>query len=114
MLFLLCLRLITNLLRKSVASHATICATTSLISQQRLIVGKQHFIDKKNVVNPIATILSVAMMLNYSFNEKLASDSIYRAVKDVLKENFRTRDIAQKDSKICTTTKITELIIEKI
>lgn len=36
-----------------VASHATICATTSLISQQRLIVGKQHLIDKKNVVNPI-------------------------------------------------------------
>ena len=104
---------------------STICGSLGMLPSASLSDGKTPFMYEpihgsapdlagKNVVNPIATILSAAMMLNYSFNEKLASDSIYRAVKDVLKENFRTRDIAQKDSKICTTTKITELIIEKI
>ncbi len=104
---------------------STICGSLGMLPSASLSDGKTPFMYEpihgsapdlagKNVVNPIATILSVAMMLDYSFNEKLASDTIFRAVKDVLKENYRTRDIAQKNSKICTTTKITDLIIEKI
>lgn len=104
---------------------STICGSLGMLPSASLSDGKTPFMYEpihgsapdlagKNVVNPIATILSAAMMLNYSFNERLASDSIYRAVKEVLKENYRTKDIAQKDSKICTTTKITDLIIEKI
>ena len=104
---------------------STICGSLGMLPSASLSDGKTPFMYEpihgsapdlagKNVVNPIATILSVAMMLEYSFNEKLASDTIYRAVKDVLKENYRTKDIAQKDSKICTTTKMTDLIIEKI
>ena len=104
---------------------STICGSLGMLPSASLSDGKTPFMYEpihgsapdlagKNVVNPIATILSAAMMLDYSFNEKLASDTIFRAVKDVLKENYRTRDIAQKNSKICTTTKITDLIIEKI
>ena len=104
---------------------STICGSLGMLPSASLSDGKTPFMYEpihgsapdlagKNVVNPIATILSAAMMLNYSFNERLASDSIYRAVKEVLKENYRTKDIAQRDSKICTTTKITDLIVEKI
>ena len=78
------------------------------------IHGSAPDLAGKNSVNPIATILSVAMMLQYSFGEKSACDSIYRAVKDVLKAGYRTRDILQKNNKLCTTTRITDLIIDKI
>ncbi|MBQ8847367.1 MAG: 3-isopropylmalate dehydrogenase [Candidatus Gastranaerophilales bacterium] len=106
---------------------STICGSLGMLPSASLSDGKTPFMYEpihgsapdlagKNAVNPIATILSVAMMLNYSFNEKLAHDAIYRAVKDVLKEGYRTRDIYQKDLKqeLCSTSKITDLIIEKI
>lgn len=104
---------------------STICSSLGLLPSASLSDGKTPYLYEpihgsapdlagKNVVNPIAMILSVAMMLEYSFNEKSAADSIQRAVKEVLKEGYRTRDIFQKDNKLCTTSKLTELIIEKI
>lgn len=106
---------------------STICGSLGMLPSASLSDGKTPYmyepihgsapdIAGKNIVNPIATILSAAMMLEYSFNEKLAADSIYRAVKSVLKEGFRTRDIYQKDKndELCTTSKITELIIDRI
>jgi len=80
------------------------------------IHGSAPDLKGKNVVNPIATILSVSMMLEYSFDNKLAASSIVRAVKEVLKEGYRTRDIYNKEmkNKLVTTSKITDLIIEKI
>jgi len=68
----------------------------------------------KNEVNPIATILSAGMMLEYSFNETPAANAIYRAVKETLKEGYRTKDIYQEGNIICTTSKITNVIMEKI
>ena len=53
-------------------------------------------------------------MLNYSFDNILAAQNITRAVKDVLKEGYRTKDIYQKGDELCTTSKITQLIIDKI
>ena len=104
---------------------STICGSLGMLPSASLSDGKTPFmyepihgsapdIAGKNIVNPIATILSVAMMLEYSFAQKSASDSIYRAVKDVLKDGYRTRDIYLKDNKLCTTTRMTELIVEKI
>ena len=78
------------------------------------IHGSAPDLAGKNEVNPIATILSTGMMLEYSFNETNASNSIVRAVKDVLKEGFRTKDICQRGNIMCTTTKITEAIIDRI
>lgn len=80
------------------------------------IHGSAPDIAGKNIVNPIATILSVAMMLEYSFDDKLSSNAVYRAVKETLKEGWATKDILLKEnsSKLCTTSKITDLIIEKI
>ncbi|MBQ7287269.1 MAG: 3-isopropylmalate dehydrogenase, partial [Candidatus Gastranaerophilales bacterium] len=104
---------------------STICGSLGMLPSASMSDGKTPFmyepihgsapdIAGKNQVNPIATILSVAMMLYYSFNEKSACDSIYRAVKEVLREGYRTRDINQKDCELCTTSKITQLIIDKI
>ena len=104
---------------------STICGSLGLLPSASLSDGKTPYMYEpihgsapdlagKNVVNPIATILSVAMMMNYSFDNKLAQDIIYRAVKDVLKEGYRTRDIFEKGNELCTTSKITDLIVEKI
>lgn len=104
---------------------STICGSLGMLPSASLSDGKTPFMYEpihgsapdlagQNVVNPIATILSAAMMLNYSFDNILAGDNIIRAVKEVLKDGYRTKDIYQKGDKLCTTTKITELIIEKI
>ncbi|MBR5304809.1 MAG: 3-isopropylmalate dehydrogenase [Candidatus Gastranaerophilales bacterium] len=104
---------------------STICGSLGMLPSASMSDGKTPFMYEpihgsapdlagKNVVNPIATILSAAMMLYYSFNEKSACDSIYRAVKEVLKKGYRTRDIYQKGNELCMTSKITDLIIERI
>jgi 3-isopropylmalate dehydrogenase len=58
------------------------------------IHGSAPDIAGQNKANPIATILSVAMMLRYSFDLKKEADAVERAVNDVLNEGFRTSDIA--------------------
>ena len=55
--------------------------------------GSAPDIAGKGIANPIATILSAAMMLRYSFDLDEEADSIERAVKQVLKEGYRTIDI---------------------
>lgn len=104
---------------------STICGSLGMLPSASMSDGKTPFmyepihgsapdIAGKNIANPIATILSVAMMLDYSFDEKLASDSIYRAVKEVLKAGYRTKDIFRAGNILCSTSKITDYIIEKI
>ena len=67
-----------------------------------------------NVANPIATILSVAMMLKYSFNNKEACNIVFNAVKSVLKDGYRTKDIYKNGDKPVSTNEMGELIIAKI
>lgn len=59
--------------------------------------GSAPDIAGQGVANPIAQILSVAMMLKYSFNMNEAYDAIFHAVGAVLDEGFRTRDIARPE-----------------
>jgi 3-isopropylmalate dehydrogenase len=56
--------------------------------------GSAPDIAGKGVANPLATILSVAMMFRYSLNAAAAAEAIERAVNDVLGAGLRTRDIA--------------------
>lgn len=58
------------------------------------IHGSAHDITGKGVANPLASILSAALLLDISFGLKAASDAIIEAVDGVLKAGFRTRDIA--------------------
>lgn len=63
------------------------------------IHGSAPDIAGKGIANPIATILSVAMMLKYSFEMEEASDLIEKAVESVLAKGLRTADIFQEGMK---------------
>ena len=64
--------------------------------------------------NPIAAILSAGMLLRYTLGLTAEADAIEQAVKDVLKEGWRTADIAQAGSKAASTAEMGSLIAEKI
>ena len=55
--------------------------------------GSAPDIAGKNIANPIATILSAAMMLRYSFDMDQEAEAIERAIEKVLKDGYRTIDI---------------------
>ena len=63
------------------------------------IHGSAPDIAGLGIANPIATILSAAMMLKYTLNEQKASDMIEKAIKDALKDGYRTKDLAAFDAK---------------
>ncbi len=63
------------------------------------IHGSAPDIAGKDVANPLATILSAAMMLRYSLGQAAAADRIEAAVKKVLKEGYRTADIFEAGTK---------------
>ena len=65
-------------------------------------------------LNPIATILSAAMMLKYSFGMEEAAQDIENAVNQTLKEGFRTEDICKEGNVLVGTSKMGDLIAERI
>ena len=77
------------------------------------IHGSAPDIAGQNKANPIATILSGAMMLLYSFNLKEESDAIVKAVDKVLEAGYRTADLSH-GAPYLSTTEITDKIIENI
>lgn len=81
------------------------------------IHGSAPDIAGKNIVNPLAMILSVALMLDSSFGDKTGHDIIVNAVHQLLDEGYRTMDIADentKSDKVLTTKKITDKLIRTI
>ena len=72
--------------------------------------GSAPDIAGKNIANPIATILSAAMMLRYSLDLDKEADAIEAAVAQVLKEKYRTVDIMSEGMTQCTTTQMGDLI----
>ena len=76
--------------------------------------GSAPDIAGKNIANPIATILSAAMMLRYSFDLDEAADAIEKAVAQVLKDGYRTADIMSEGMKLVGTDKMGDLIKETL
>jgi 3-isopropylmalate dehydrogenase len=65
--------------------------------------GSAPDIAGKGVANPLATILSAAMMLRYTFADEVSAGRIEAAVKKVLAQGFRTGDIFEPGTrKVCT------------
>ena len=64
--------------------------------------------------NPIATILSGAMMLRYSLNQSAAADRIEAAVDQALQDGCRTRDIARADDTVLSCCEMTEAILQRL
>lgn len=67
-----------------------------------------------NVANPIATILSAAMMLRYSFDMDKEADAVENAVNKVLDENYRTGDIMSEGMKKVSCSEMGSLIADRI
>ncbi|NLZ46837.1 MAG: 3-isopropylmalate dehydrogenase [Clostridiales bacterium] len=78
------------------------------------IHGSAPDIAGQNKANPIATILSIAMMLRYSFNMSAEADAVEKAVDKVLNEDYRTGDIMSEGMKCVSCTEMGDLITSKI
>ena len=76
--------------------------------------GSAPDIAGKDIANPIATILSAAMMLRFSLDLDEAADAIEQAVKQVLKEGYRTGDIMSDGCIQVGCTKMGDLIAERV
>ena len=78
------------------------------------IHGSAPDIAGKDLANPLGTILSVAMMLRYSFDRAKEADDIEAAVNDVLDEGYRTADIMQEGAKRVSCTEMGALVLAKL
>lgn len=78
------------------------------------IHGSAPDIAGKDIANPIGTILSVAMMLKYSFDMEKEADAIEKAVCDYLDSDYRTEDIMSDGKKLVGCKKCGEIIAEYI
>ena len=78
------------------------------------IHGSAPDIAGQDRANPIATILSAAMMLRFSFDLDKEADAIEDAVRKVLAEGYRTVDIMDEGKKQVGTTEMGNLICERI
>ena len=76
--------------------------------------GSAPDIAGKNIANPIATILSAAMMLRYTFDLDEEADAVENAVKKVLAEGYRTIDIAKEGEPQVKCDEMGTLIAERV
>jgi 3-isopropylmalate dehydrogenase len=81
------------------------------------IHGSAHDITGKGIANPLASILSVALMLDISFGMKEESEQVIRAVENTLMHGYRTVDIADQktpSNMILNTIAMGDLVIKNI
>jgi 3-isopropylmalate dehydrogenase len=76
--------------------------------------GTAPDITGQDKANPLATILSVAMMLRHSFDRAPAADQIEKAVEDVLNEGYRTADIQEPGCKLVGCKQMGQLVRDRI
>lgn len=76
--------------------------------------GSAPDIAGQGIANPIATILSAAMMLRFSLDQDKAADAIEAAVSQVLKDGYRTGDIMSDGCTKVGTARMGDLICERI
>ena len=76
--------------------------------------GSAPDIAGQDKANPIATILSAAMMLRYSFDLEVEADKVEEAVKAVLKNGYRTIDIMSEGKKLVGSNEMGDLIASYI
>jgi 3-isopropylmalate dehydrogenase len=73
--------------------------------------GSAPDIAGKNIANPLATILSVAMMFRYTFSDEKNANKIESAVKKALSQGFRTADIYSDGDKKVSCSEMGEAVI---
>jgi 3-isopropylmalate dehydrogenase len=75
------------------------------------IHGTAPDIAGKNLANPLATILSAAMMLRYTFNRADAAERIESAVRKVLQQGYRTADIFEPETRKLGTAEMGDAVV---
>lgn len=78
------------------------------------IHGSAPDIAGQGRANPLAAVLSGAMMLRYAFGEKEAADRIEAAVESALNEGLRTADIFESNTKLVSTTEMGDAVVAKM
>ena len=78
------------------------------------IHGSAPDIAGQDKANPLATILSVAMMLRYSFDLKDEADALERAVDRTLDQGWRTADIYTEGMKLCGTRAMGQAVVDNL
>lgn len=78
------------------------------------IHGSAPDIAGQDKANPIATVLSTAMMLRYSLGQKAAADLVEGAVVRVLEKGYRTADIASLGGQLVGTQEMGQLIVNEV
>ena len=78
------------------------------------IHGSAPDIAGQDRANPLATILSVAMMLRYSLGYEDMADRLEQAVINTLQDGMRTQDIAHSDQAVIGTTQMGAAVIEQL
>lgn len=78
------------------------------------IHGSAPDIAGKNMANPLATIISAAMMLRYSLAESAQADRIEQAVRQVLKNGLRTADIYSEGMKKVSTSEMGDAVVASL
>ena len=78
------------------------------------IHGSAPDIAGRDVANPLATILSVAMMMRYTFNQDEAAQRVENAVRKVLTQGLRTQDIASESMQILGTKAMGDAVLSSL
>jgi 3-isopropylmalate dehydrogenase len=76
--------------------------------------GTAPDIAGKDIANPLASILSMAMMLRQSFDMGAHADRVEQAVRDVLRAGYRTADIFEAGAKLVGTEEMGDLVTKAI
>lgn len=76
--------------------------------------GSAPDIAGQNIANPIATILSAAMMLRFSFDLDQEANAVEEAVQKVLTKGYRTRDIMSEGCTRVSTSEMGDFIAERV
>jgi len=116
--------IVTQNLFGDILSDISAMITGSLGMLPSASIGKKHSLYEpvhgsapdlagRNLANPIAAILSIAMMLGITFKEKKISSDIYKAVNETLEDGIGTIDIIRDEKRAISTTDFTDKIINK-
>ena len=102
-----------SMISGSIGMLASASLSDSSLGLYEPIHGSAPDIAGQNIANPLATILSVAMMLKYSLNEPKAAEAIENAVNKVLAEN-RTPDIYEEGKNKVTCSEMGDLVCKAL
>lgn len=103
-----------SMLTGSIGMLASASLGETSLGMYEPIHGSAPDIAGKDIANPIATVLSAAMMLRYSFGLEEEAQAIEKAVDKVLDEGYRTADIYEDGMKKVGTRRMGELIAAAI